>query len=982
MRTVFHLVRASAPALALGLLLSPAATFAQQTQNAGPDVDRAFPPFGLPADVRVAVPDEAWTASLDAGMPLDPNITVGQLDNGLRYWIRENGYPANRAELRLVVRAGSLQEDDSQLGVAHFVEHMAFNGTTNYPKLSLVKTLESFGMRFGADVNASTSFDETLYYLRIPADDPEIVEAAFQILEDWAHNVSFDDEEIDKERGVVIEEWRLGRGVGSRVRDQQFPILFSNSRYAERLPIGTLDVLQTFPYEEAKRFYRDWYRPELMSVIAVGDFDGVEIEAAIHEHFGELENPETPRERVYYEVPDHDETHFAVTTDPEATSSTVVVYNKLPLRRQAYHGSYRRGIVEGLYSRMLNRRLAEQAQQPNAPFLGSSSSQGIFIPTSEVYIIGAGVPDGGIMRGIEAMFGEVERVARFGFTDSELAREKAQLMRGFESLYLEKEQTDSELFAEEFTRAFLEGESTPGIDYEWVLYQRFLPEITLDEVNAVAGRWIDDTNRVVLVTAPERAAASLPSEQEMLAAFDRADDEWIRPYVDTVSDAPLLAFEPKGGELVATAHIEELNVTEWKLGNGVRVILKPTDFRQDQILLRAFSPGGTSLAADEDFVAAQSATQVVGASGFGGFSARAITNMTADKRVSVRPVMGPLEEGMVGGASPRDVETMFQLIYLTFTQPRAERGVFGLIQEQMRGNLANREVSPEVAFGETVQRTMSQDHPRRRPISLAMVDEMDLEKSFEFYVDRYADASDFTFVLVGTIDLETIRPLVVKYLGSLPSIGREESWRDEGVFAPAGVVRKAVYKGLEPKGRTTIIFSGDDEFGDEQRYALGAMSKVLEKRLRQVMREDLSGTYGVRVSASTDSIPRPQYSVSIDFGSDPERIEELSEVVFAEIERLQTTAPAQQELDDFLEAAKLQRELGVKENGFWLGQLVDSYRNDSDPREILNEPEVLENLTLEAIRAAAEHLKADRVVQISLYPEQFGAASGTHGAKH
>ncbi len=971
--------------LATGLLLAqettPEPLASQQRTSVSAGDDLAWPPFPPLLDTAVSDPSEAWTASLEAPMPRDPRITVGRLDNGLHYWIRENRYPEKRAELRLIVRVGSMQEDEDQLGVAHFVEHMAFNGTTNFPKLELIKALESFGMRFGADVNASTSFDETIYFLRVPTDSELIVDTAFQILEDWARNVSFDGAEIDKERGVVVEEWRIGLGAGSRLRDKQFPILFADSRYAERLPIGKLEILKNFPHEAARRFYDDWYRPELMAVIAVGDFDRAAMEQRIRDQFGGI--PATSgdaRERAYHAVPSHDETRFSLDTDPEATTSTVVAYHKLPLRRQAFHGSYRRSIVENLYNSMLNRRLAEKAQQPSPPFLGASSDQGIFIPTSEIYILGAATPDGGLTRGFEAMFTEVERVARFGFTETELERDKAQFMRGFERIFTEQERQDSGLFAEEFSRAFLEGESTPGIEYEWALYQRFLPEITLEEVNAAAQRWVKDQNRVVLVTAPDKEGVVLPQESELLAALDRADDEWIRPYVDTVTDAPLLAVEPPGGELSEERRVEDLDVTEWKLGNGVRVVLKPTEFRQDQIFMRAFSPGGTSLASDANQVAAESAVQVVSASGFGGFSAREITNMLADKVVNVRPVMGALEEGIVGNASQRDLETLFQLVYLTFTEPRADPGVFRLIQEQMRAGLANRDVSPEVAFREEVQRTMSQDHPRRRPLSVEMVDEMDLAGSFDFYNDRFADSSDFTFVFVGSIDLEVIKPLVVKYLGSLPSIQREENWRDEGVEPPRGVVRRAVYKGLEPKSLTTIVFSGDYDFEVAQPGAIRAMAELLQTRLRELLREDLSGTYGVSVDVSTVRIPRERYSLSITFGSDPDRVEELSEAVLAEIARLQAGEPAQEELSSVVEGFRRQYELRLKENGFWLGQLVTAYKRDSDPADLLNYEHELLELTPASIReAATNHFDFANYVQVSLFPERLRGVEGAEG---
>ncbi len=926
-------------------------------------------PIPLTPPPVIADPEDGATAPLEAPMPLDPLITVGELENGLRYWIRENSYPEKRAELRLVVRVGSMQEDDDQLGLAHFVEHMAFNGTKNFPKMELVKALESFGMRFGAHVNASTSFDETIYFLRIPTDRQDIIDTAFQILEDWSHSLAFDDEEIDKERGVVIEEWRLGLGAGSRVRDRQLPVLFADSRYTERLPIGKVEVLESFPYDAARRFYRDWYRPDLMGVIVVGDIDTETVKAKIEQHFSGIPRVEAGRERAYTTLLDHDGTQFSIVTDKEATNSIVEFFQLQPLRRQAYHGSYRRSMVEGLFSRMFNRRLTEQAQQPNPPYLGARASQDIFIPTAEAFVISAATPDGGVAEGLGAAFRELERVARYGFAESELDREKAQLLRMFERIYTEREDQESTQFAEEFTRAFLEGESTPGIDYEWALYQRFMPGITLEDVNAVGERWMRENNRVVLVTTPEKEGLELPTEEDLLAAIDRADRGRIRRYVDTTTDRPLLADIPDAGEIVEESTVPELDLTVWELSNGARVVLKPTDFRQDQILFRGFSPGGTSLADDDDWVAASSAVQVVAASGFGGLSARQITNMMSDKVVNVRPFVGPLEEGVGGSASPRDIESLLQLAYLTFTEPRADDGIFDLIQQQMRASLANRDVSPEVAFQETLQRTLSRDHPRRRPISVELLNEMDLGKSFDFYMDRFADASDFTFVFVGNIDIEALRPLVATYLASLPDIDRDETWRDEGVVPPEGVIRKEVRRGVEPKSLTSVVFSGGLEYESPEENALGAMAEVLQTRLREVMREELGGTYGVRVEASADNRPTEQYSISITFGSDPDRAAELTGVLFEQIERLRTTAPEEQELRNVLEGFRRQYELSLKENGFWLGQLVNSYRHAKDPLEILEYEETLEKITPETVRnSAALYFDLDNYVQVSLLP--------------
>jgi len=966
---------------------------------------------------KLADPEDAATAPLDRLMPVDPSILVGELDNGLRYFIRQNGYPANRAEIRLVVKAGSVLEDDDQQGLAHVVEHMAFNGTEHFEKQRLVSTLESFGMRFGAHINASTSFDETIYKLTIPTDRQEILDNAFLILQDWAGGVTFDPEEIEKERGVVIEEWRLGLGAGARVRDIQFPVLFQGSRYAERLPIGTLESLEDFGREELVRFYGDWYRPDLMAVIAVGDFDKQAIEGRIRATFGQLEMPEDPRERPVYDIPEHEATRFAIATDPEVPRAVLEVYHKLPLREQGTHATYRRTIVENMYHSMFNRRLREVATQPHPAFLAAQSSQGIFVPTREVYILGAAVRESDVDRGLEALFGEAERVERFGFTETEMEREKSQLLRTFESIYLERDRQESELFAEEFQRAFLEGESVPGIEYEWALYQRFVPEIELEEIDRVGQRFLQEDNRVVLVTAPDSAADELPSEDRLLAVLESASEVRVTPYVDTVTDSPILEDTPDPGEIVAERHIEEIDVTEWELSNGAKVVIKPTDFREDQVLFRATSPGGTSLASDDEYVPAITAVQAVSASGWGEFSPRALTNLLADKVVQVDPRIGVFDEGFTGGGSPRDVETLFKLVHLKFTEPRAEPATFRLMTGQMRENLQNRDVSPEAAWQQELRRTLTQDHPRRRPFTAEMVDEMDLWDSYAFYQERFADASDFTFVFVGNVEPDTLRPLAERYLATLPATDREETWRNEGVEYPEGVVERVVRRGLEPKSLTSIVFTGplpesarsEGEPGESAGVAEGssgdepaggntgeegagdaggqpgpddndtlanpdvmdALAQVLQVRLREVLREDLGGTYSVQISGSTSRIPDPEYSVQITFSSDPERLDELTEVVFHEIELLKEAGVEPQEVANVKAALRRDLELARDENGFWLSQLVSAYRTGRDPREVLDRGDSIEALTPELVHEAARaYFDTDRYVQVSLLPEE------------
>ena len=910
-------------------------------------------------------------APLDAKIPFDEALKVGHLSNGLRYYIRTNQRPEKRASLRLFVRAGSLQEDEDQQGLAHFVEHMAFNGTRHFEKQELVDYLESIGMRFGADLNAYTSFDETVYMLQVPTDDDEILAKAFLILEDWAHGIAFDAEEIDKERGVVVEEWRLGRGAGARIRDKQFPLLFKDSRYAERLPIGKPEVLENAPYEAFKRFYRDWYRPDLMAVVAVGDFDAEKIEEMIRSHFSKLENPENPRERVIYPVPDHEETLFSSLTDPEIPNTTVSVFYKLPKQELGTFGAYREGLKEGLYSAMLNARLAEITQKSDPPFLFGYAAKTDLVLSRAVYSQGAAVAEGGVERGLEAVLVEAERVDRHGFTQSELDRAKKETLRGYEQLFRERDKTPSPALASEAGRNFLQGEPIPGIAAELAMAQRFLPEITLEEVNELAKAWISEENRVILVNGPEKEGAVLPSEEGLLAVFESVEGRDVEAWVDQTLDEPLVAEEPAGSEILEEKRIEEIGVTEWRLGNGLRVVLKPTDFRNDQVLLRATSPGGTSLVSDEEFTSASFATSIISESGYGAFNSIELNKALAGKVVRGGPTLGELSEGFRGSASPEDLETLFQLVYLAFTAPRYDPEAFQSLMSRFSTVIENRLSDPGTVFSDKLTEVMTGDHPRRRPPSAEMLAAIDPEKALAVYRDRFADASDFTFVLVGNFEPAKIRPLVGKWLGGLPSSGREESWRDVGVRDPDEVVKFEVRKGLEPKSQVRILFTGPAQWTRDASYDILSLAQILRLRLREVLREDLGGTYGVGVSGSISRRPRQEYGMRVSFGCDPAEVESLLEALFAEIESIRKNGVEQSYLDKVKESVHRQREVDLQENSYWLSMLGNYYTYGQDPRWILEVEKVIDEVTLERVHEAAKkYLAPERYVLGVLYPEQ------------
>ena len=927
--------------------------------------------LGAQQPAPAAQPGSAATAALNSEIPLDAQITTGRFANGLRYYIRKNKKPEGRAELRLVVNAGSILEERDQSGLAHFVEHMAFNGTKHFPKQETVKFLESIGMRFGPSVNAFTSFDETVYMLQVPTDKPDVLDKAFLILEDWAHNVSFDDAEIDKERGVITEEWRLRRGAGARMQDKQFPILFKGSRYAERLPIGDMEVVQSFKHERLRKFYEDWYRPELMGVVAVGDFDKAAIEALVKQHFETIPKSPATKLRPTYNVPEQPGTLYAIATDKEASGTSVAVYSKMPARDQTTVAAYRQQIVERLFSGMLSTRFSEMAQKPDAPFLGAGAGRGQFVRTLDVSTLSAGVKEDGIERGLDALFTEALRVEKFGFTETELQRIKTNIMRGLERAVTEKDNTPSASLADEYVRNFTDKEPSPGIEYEAALHARFLPEITLQEVNALAKQWVPDKNRVVLINAPQKEGLTIPDEAKLAGVITAATRKELTPYVDAVANASLLDSAPTPGTVTKTATKDAFGITEWELSNGVKVVLKPTTFKEDEILFQAFSPGGTSLASDADFVPADTSAQVIASGGLGKFSAVDLRKVLTGKVASARPFIGELDEGLRGSASKKDLETLFQLIYLTFTAPRADPAIFSVLTSAMKSQLSNQKASPEFAFAEALNSIMTQDHPRAKMASPEMIDKMNLDKSLAFYKDRFGDASDFTFVFVGSFDAATMKPLVEKYLGALPATHRQETWKDIGLKHPTGVIEKRVDKGLEPKSRAAVVFTGPFDYTQENRIAIRAMADVLEVRLRESIREDLGGTYSISADANYTKVPRGEYTLEVSFGCNPDRTDELVKTVMKEIDALKTDGPTDKQVADVKETFLRDQETNMKQNGYLLGQIAVRYEFNEDLTSLFNLADYYKKIDAATIKDAAQkYLNTANMVKLTLFPEK------------
>jgi zinc protease len=900
---------------------------------------------------------------------MDEAVVTGELDNGLRYYVRQNARPEARAELRLVVNAGSVLEDDTQRGLAHLLEHMAFNGTASFEKQELVDYLESIGMAFGPSINAYTSFDETVYILRVPTDDAEALATGFQILEEWAHQVTMDPVEVDKERGVVIEEWRLGRGAQARIRDEQFPVLFADSRYAERLPIGDPDVLRTFPQEEIERFYTDWYRPDLMAVVAVGDFDPVEIEGMIRTRFSEIPAPDEAADRPLYPVPEHEETYFSLATDPELPQSQiglVSIQDPAPLETVV---DLRGSLVEQLANAMLNARLQELAQRADPPFLVALTSRGGFVRTASAYQLLALVPEDGHARGFEAILTEAERAARHGFTAGELDRQKAELLRRFERLYAERENQESAALAGQYVSHFLTGSVPLSAETRYQAAQALLPTITLDDVNAEARRNLDSGNRVVTAQGIDKPGVSMPTEAELRALMAAVEAREIDPYVDTTVDEPLVAEVPDPGRIVAESTLEAVGVTEWRLSNGATVWLKPTDFKDDEIVFAATSPGGWSLASLDEHQAASNAATFVSQGGVGAFSRIDLQKALAGRSVSVSPAIGELRESMRGSASPKDLETFFQLVWLRFTAPRADEDAFAALKAQLVSFLANRNAVPAAAFSDTLTAVLTQNDPRSAPPSADQVAAIRLADAMDFYRERFADGGDFHFVFVGAFELDEMRPLVEQWLASLPDVEGEESWRDLDIDPPTGVVEKTVRKGVEPQSQTVMVLTGPFASTPENRVRIRALAEILQVRLRETLREDLGGTYSVGVSASYDEVPEERYSIRIQFGADPSRVEELKGAVFREIDALVAEGPTALDVEKAAEGARRSLETNLESNGWWAAQLRFSAESGGDPAYLVDMSRFDAITAANVQDDAARWLGRENLVVVTLLPE-------------
>nr|WP_294994387.1 M16 family metallopeptidase [uncultured Sediminibacterium sp.] len=909
----------------------------------------------------------------DQKLGIDPKVKIGKLSNGLTYYLRKNVEPKNRAELRLVVNAGSILESDQQLGLAHFVEHMAFNGTKNFKKQELVDFLEKSGVNFGADLNAYTSFDETVYELQVPTDSMQVFKKAMQILEDWAHQVSFEPVEIDKERGVIVEEWRLGRGADARMRDKFFPVLLKGSQYAKRIPIGTKQSIEKSPYSQLTKFYKDWYRPDLQAVIVVGDIDIAETEQMIREHFGKIPAVKTPRPRTKFGVPSFPETRTSILTDPEQPYNVIQVYYLRPEIPQAKtEKDYRASIVRGVFNQMMSSRLDEIAQKPDAPFLFGSSSYGSFIGDKDAFsLIAVAKTAKTISASIEALLKENERVKQFGFVQSELDRAVKSTMSRMENMYNERDKTKSVELLQEYVRNYLKGETIPGIEKEFEMHQKYLPTIQLSEVNALIKQWITNQNRSVVITAPEKEKADMLTSAQVTALLNKPVGKLI-PYEDKVTTGSILPVAPVAGRIVGEKKYPAIETTEWTLSNGARVVLKPTNFKNDEIQFSAISWGGSSLYEDKDFINATTASNVAMLGGIGDFDFQAFQKEMAGKNCFVSPSIANYMQGLNGSSTTKDLETALQILHGYFVAPRKDANMFEVLKQQMQVQMANKDKDPGSVFADSVNYIMGNYHPRRKPFSVESISQLELDRSFEIYKERFSNGGQFVFTFVGNFNLDSMKILVEKYIASLPSSEKKENWRDVGIRYPKGVINKTIYKGKEPKANVRLFFTGEvNEINDMDEVQLGQLTKAMGIKLREVLREDAGGVYGVGVNGGFSKEPIKTYSISIQFGCAPENVDKLISLVMEEIKNTKANGVPEVNIEKVVAEQTRSLENDVKENNYWRFRLEQHVFRGTDPTEILKAGDKIKLITVEKTKELANRLfNENNMVKLVMLPEQ------------
>lgn len=909
-------------------------------------------------------------------LPIDPKVRYGKLDNGLTYYIRHNELPENRADFYIAQNVGSVLEEDNQAGLAHFLEHMAFNGTKNFPENGIDKYLQSVGMRMGENLNAYTSFDETVYtIINAPVDKPHVVDSCLLILHDWSNSLALTDSMIEKERGIIREEWRTRRDASQRLLEKQLQQMFPGNKYANRIPIGSIDVINNFKPEELRAYYKKWYRPDLQAIIVVGDVDVDTVEKTIKTMFSDIPAPVNPAKREYVSVADNDEPIVSIATDKEASSTIIYIYHKydpMPAQLRSTAAGLITDYISAVCSQILNERLEALLHQANPPFVYAEAYDGDFMVarTKDAFTIAAIAKEGEIDSTMTALVREMERARQFGFTVSEYERAKINILKQYESAFNERDKQKNSSYTKEYVNHFTEGGYIPGIETEYTLINQIAPNITVEQVNQYLSQVIGEKNIVLALSGPEKEGVVYPTESELLEMFNKARSQKVEPYKEEVNNDPLIPELPAPGKIVKEEHDGLFDATVLTLSNGVRVVLKPTEYKKDEIQMTATSPGGSFMVGIDDAKNMKVFNSVIGLGGLGNFSAIDLSKKLAGKKVSCSASLGVDNESLNGYASPDDVKTLFELIYLAMTSPRTDNDAYASFENRMKAQLENAKLDPSTALNDTISKVVYNNHPRAVSLEAEDFDKISYQRILDIYKERYGDASDFTFTFVGNLNVDSIRPYIEQYLATLPANGRVDKPSPDALpKIMKGKLENHFSREMQtPKSSVFQLYSGKSEYNLKNLLTASLLSQILDLVYTETIREAEGGSYGVYAGVSLSDFPKGQTTLQVFFDTDPEKWENMVRIVDEEIQRIATDGPKSEHLTKSRDNMLKRHNERLQENSYWLNVIDSYYFRGMDA--YTNYKETLESITADDIKKfMSDFISQGNCVEVVMGPK-------------
>ena len=911
-------------------------------------------------------------------IPMDTAVRYGQLENGLTYYLRYNNLPEQRVDFFIAQKVGSMLEEENQRGLAHILEHVAFSGTKNFPGTLLRDYLETNGIKFGENLNAYTSLDETVYFItNVPSTRQGLVDSTLLILHDWSSFLTLAGDKIEQERAVVREEWRTRDNAWMRMYEKLLPEVYGNDRYGHRLPIGLISVIDNFTHDELRDYYHKWYRPDLQGIIIVGDFDVDAMEEKIKTMFADIPVPVNPAERVYFSVSDNREPIIAIAADVESTATQLVIFNKreafIPENEKNTYEYLAFKYIQDIMTGMLNTRLSDITHnQADAPFSNARVSDGGFFlsKTKDAFDASAQPKEGKVEESLRLLVQEVERMRRYGFTQTEYDRARANFVRGQENAYNERDKEKNDNYTWTYVRNFLDKNPAPGIEFAYPFYKDIAEKIPVEAINDYAKHIVADTNVVIMLMMPQKEELKVPTKEEILAVYHQAKAEEVSPYVDKVIDTELIKKLPKAGK-VKSKKDYAFNATEWTLSNGMKVIFKQTDFKQDEILMKAVSWGGTSLLDEKDMPAIHLLSDIINESGVGNFRKMDLLKALAGKKVGVNPAVELYMETLNGNCSPADFETMLQWIYLYMTKLNDDPEAFNAYIARKRNELQNAELNPFTTLIDSLNSTIYNNHPREKRMTSAMLNEVDYGLAQRMYRERYANGDQFTFTFVGNINPndKNVQKLVEKYLGALPKTKEKETFRDVKNYPAKGEISNVFDRQMEtPKTTAFAYYSGALAYTLKNKLLMDILYQSLSIVYTEKVREDEGGTYGVRVYGWLDKLPYPMFRLQIWFDTNPEMAQKLMGIIYGEIDSVAENSVREA---DFLKVKEfMQKKIKeIKaENGYWLGALNELWITGMD---IASDYETtLNDITMEDMRNfAAEIFKQKNRIEVIMMPK-------------